>query len=295
MDDTKEVPGTVGARLREAREARGQSIEEIGRQTRVPVRHLGQIESGVLEGLPAAPYSAGFVKAYARAVGLDPTALSQEFRAEFDQAQRGAPRIAYEPYEPADPSRLPPRLLAVVALAIAILLVGGYAIWRSGVLTGEGPESRAQLAAGTSDTPPAPAAAPARRSPPAAAPVAASGPVVLTARDPVWVSISERAGGGKIFLGVIEKGQSYTVPPTAVDPVIRLGKAEALDVTVGGRPVPPLGPPAKTIADVSLKPDALLARSNGNPPPQSEAPPPATSAVAPPAAGTPPAFRTAGQ
>ena len=42
----------------------------------LPVRHLVQIEDGRLEGLPAAPYSAGFVKSYARAVGLDPVALS---------------------------------------------------------------------------------------------------------------------------------------------------------------------------------------------------------------------------
>ena len=50
-------PTTVGARLRAAREARGQSLDEIGKQTRVPVRHLVQIEDGRLEGLPAAPYS----------------------------------------------------------------------------------------------------------------------------------------------------------------------------------------------------------------------------------------------
>jgi len=114
-DGAAETPVAVGAQLRAAREQQGQSLEDIGRLTRVPVRHLVQIEEGRLEGLPAAPYSAGFVKAYARAVGLDPVVLSHDFREEFDNANRNTPRIAYAPYEPADPVRLPPRLLAIVA------------------------------------------------------------------------------------------------------------------------------------------------------------------------------------
>ncbi|WP_419827519.1 helix-turn-helix domain-containing protein [Sphingomonas sp.] len=258
MNQAMEVSGTVGSRLRAAREAQGRTIEEIGRQTRVPIRHLEQIEAGELAGLPAAPYSAGFVKAYARVVGLDPAALSQSFRAEFDRAQRGSPRVPYEPYEPADPIRLPPRLLAIVALVIAVLLVGGYSIWRSGVLSGEGPDARARLAAGVDGAPaPAPVAPAAKGG--VASPITGGGAVVLTARDPVWVSITER-GGAKIFLGVIDKGRSYTVPAGTTDPVIRLGKAEALAITVGGRPVAPLGPPATTLSNVSLKPQALLAR-----------------------------------
>src|ERR1700754_3418605 len=140
-------PTTVGARLRAAREARGQSLDEIGKQTRVPVRHLVQIEDGRLEGLPAAPYSAGFVKAYARAVDLDPVLLSQDFRSELAQVSHDTPRITYEPYEPADPVRLPPRLLAIVALAIAVVLAAGYGIWRSGMMTAEGATARADLAA----------------------------------------------------------------------------------------------------------------------------------------------------
>jgi transcriptional regulator with XRE-family HTH domain len=295
MDEAMEASGSVGSRLRAAREAQGRTIEEIGRQTRVPVRHLEQIEEGRLDGLPAAPYSAGFVKAYARVVGLDAVALSQDFRGEFDRVQRGSPRVQYEPYEPADPSRLPPRLLAIVALVIAVLLIGGYALWRSGVLSGEGPDARARLAAG-SDAVPAPS--PAAPAHPVAVPApVAGGPVVLTARDAVWVSITERAGG-KIFIGVIDKGKSYTVPATASDPVIRLGRAEGLDVTVGGKPVAPLGPPATTLSNVSLKSDALLARGGAAP---------ATAAAAPGAApvptidkpardpAMPPAFRAAGQ
>lgn len=290
-ETTAHATGGVGARLRTVREEQGLSLEDIGRQTRVPVRHLVQIEEGRLEGLPAAPYSAGFVKAYARAVGLDATVMSHEFRAEFDRAQAGVHRIAYEPYEPADPSRLPPKLLAIVALVIAVLLIGSYAIWRSGVLTGEGPDTRAQLAANGDPnvTTPAPVAG-APAAAPVAAPVPAGGAVVLTAVSPTWFKVSER-NGATLFTGTLDQGKTFPVPPTAVDPVIRTGKPEGLSVTVGGRPVAPLGEPAHMIANVSLKADALTAK----PIPAGAAPiAPPTTAPATVDPSAPAAFRGTG-
>jgi cytoskeletal protein RodZ len=287
------APTTVGGRLRAAREARGQSLDEIGRQTRVPVRHLVQIEEGRLEGLPAAPYSAGFVKSYARAVDLDPMELSQQFRAEFAAAAQASPRIAYEPYEPADPVRLPPRLLAFVALAIAILLVAGYGIWRSGILSGEGADERARLAAsgepmGTSGAPVTPAA-----NQPAKPVVPVGGAVRITATQDTWFEVNDKASGTRLYTGVLKQGQGWDVPPSAGDPVIKTGRPEGLTVTVGGQPVAPLGEPAHTISNVSLKAAALTARpapaASGVPtalPPQAVAAP--TNAATPPAASNDP-------
>ncbi len=306
MDETGErtatAPTTVGARLRAAREARGQTLEDIGRQTRIPVRLLVQIEDGRLEGMPAAPYSAGFVKSYARAVDLDPVALSQEFRTELARSSNDAPRIAYEPYEPADPVRLPPRLLAFVALAIAILLVVGYGIWRSGVLTGEGPDARARLAA-NGDSVGGTAGAPATGAAPAPPPAPVGGAVRLTAVKPVWFKVSER-GGATLFTGTLDQGKSWDVPPSAIDPVIRTGKPEGLAVTVGGQPVAPLGAPAEHVADVSLKPDALRAHIAATAPAPAPAPAPraaepahrlgAREATPPRDAATPPATETNG-
>jgi len=291
---------TVGVQLRAAREARGQTLDEIAQQTRIPARHLAQIEEGRLEGLPAATYSAGFVKAFARTVGLDPTVLSQQFRSELSHSPAATTRITYEPYEPADPTRLPPRLLAIVALLIAILLAAGYAVWRSGLISGEGTDAPAQLAAqGDGTAAPGNIAALSAGTPatpaPAPAPVATGGAVVLTAVQPVWFKVSERTGGATLFIGTLDQGKSFTVPATAADPVIRTGKPEALGVTVGGQPVAPLGKPAHVISNLSLKPDFLRTR----PAEATTAPPPARrtegaaasldeptpSAAVPPAAG----------
>ncbi len=59
------------AELRRARMARGLSLTEISRRTRIGVGHLRKIEEGDLKGLPPGFYARAFVRAYAQAVGVD--------------------------------------------------------------------------------------------------------------------------------------------------------------------------------------------------------------------------------
>jgi transcriptional regulator with XRE-family HTH domain len=60
-----------GYMLREARLKAGRSIEEIARRTKIPVGHLERLESGDSSSLPADVFVCGFLRAYAREVGLD--------------------------------------------------------------------------------------------------------------------------------------------------------------------------------------------------------------------------------
>src|SRR4029450_9456345 len=59
------------AELRKARMARGLSLTEISRRTRIGVGFLRKIDDGDPQGLPAGFYARAFVRAYAEAVGLD--------------------------------------------------------------------------------------------------------------------------------------------------------------------------------------------------------------------------------
>lgn len=70
----------VGARLREAREARGMTVEAVARVTRVPVASLQAIEVEDFASLPAPVFARGFVRAYAQAVGLDSGELLRSLR-----------------------------------------------------------------------------------------------------------------------------------------------------------------------------------------------------------------------
>ncbi|CAG1001166.1 hypothetical protein MYXO_03027 [Myxococcaceae bacterium] len=75
-----------GARLRKARVRRGLEIDEIASITKINPTYLRAIEDELVDQLPAAVYVRGFVKAFARCVGLDPVASAQSYMGRFDAA-----------------------------------------------------------------------------------------------------------------------------------------------------------------------------------------------------------------
>src|ERR1700722_14899564 len=72
----------IGAALAAARRSLGLSLEEISETTRVRVRHLEALESGEFDQLPSRPFTIGYVRAYAKALGLDADATAARFRTE---------------------------------------------------------------------------------------------------------------------------------------------------------------------------------------------------------------------
>jgi cytoskeleton protein RodZ len=286
MVDTVGVQGggsTVGERLRAAREAKGVSLQEVASQTRIPIRHLEHIEKGEWDALPAATYSVGFARSYATSVGLDPAEVGQELRQELGIArnQPASPAAAY--YEPADPARVPPRWIAVVAGILIVVLVAGYLIWRNQAV-GDGP-LEPQLVETEAQPQPQPQS---QAAPAAAAP--AAGPVVLTAVEDVWLRVYEANGGPALFQGTLKAGERYEVPASATAPQIRTGRPQALRVTVGPTVIPPLGAPERTISNVSLKAADLVARGQGQAAPTGGQAPAAAAApgTAAPVAGATP-------
>jgi transcriptional regulator with XRE-family HTH domain len=252
----------VGDRLRSAREAKGLSLDDVAAMTRVPTRHLEHIDNGAWDSLPAITYSLGFARAYAKAVGLSPSEIGTQLRAQLGSTPISSAATSY--YEPADPARVPPRSLAMVAGLIALLLVAGYLVWRSNAVGEVDPLAEA-AAVDTPivEQPVAPAARPGGPRPVAGA---ANGPVVLTATDEVWLRVYDGQGGPALFQNSLKPGERFEVPSSAARPMIRTGRPNALRVTVGNREIPPLGPPEKTIGNVSLLPADLLARVQGTQP-----------------------------
>jgi len=115
----------VGTRLREARAQRGLSLEDVAMATKVPKASLANLEIGRYDLLPAPVFIRGFIRSYARAVGLDPNpvvrayenrtlpappAPGTEVRLSAAAARIGAVgrRLGYGPAdEPQEPSRYP--------------------------------------------------------------------------------------------------------------------------------------------------------------------------------------------
>jgi len=255
MDDEQiETSGlTVGERLRAAREEKKLSLEDIAAQTRIPQRHLEAIETADWEKLPAPTYTVGFAKSYASSVGLDRTEIGDQLRAEMGGQRTAA--TAMEVFEPADPARTMPKwlVLGAIVAVIAVILLLSWLNDRS--LSDNGQQQQASAPAAA---PPAAPQAAAPTAQPAAGP--AQGPVVLTATEPVWVSIKD--GTTSLKQGLLQPGETYQVPATAGVPTMTVGKPEALKVTVGSAPAPQVGPPGKVASKVSLRPADLMAGGN---------------------------------
>lgn len=274
----------TGALLATAREAAGIDLVDLARDSRIPLRHLKAIEADSHASLPALPYTIGFVKSFAKAVGLDPEAVATQFRSETS-------KLAHVPsvpsLEPLDERRLPSRGLVGTSIAIIVLIIGGLSAWGAGLFDPAPPS--APVVAETPTPAPAPetigpaadvgvaAVAAPVGAPVAGAPVAvpvapvATGPVVLTANEDVWIKIYDKATRTSAKIGILKAGESYAVPIDPSDLQLWTGKAGALTVTVNGKPIPPLGGPVQTIRDVSLSAADLLARTT----------PPAAAPVAP--------------
>lgn len=68
-----------GARLRDERERRGSTLEEISASTKISVRFLRALEEENFEQLPGGIFNKGFVRAYARHLGLDEEQLITDY------------------------------------------------------------------------------------------------------------------------------------------------------------------------------------------------------------------------
>jgi cytoskeleton protein RodZ len=70
---------TLGEKLRQAREERGISISEVAEQTRISPHYLDSIENDDYRTLPGGIFNKGFVKSYAKYVGLDENEALQDY------------------------------------------------------------------------------------------------------------------------------------------------------------------------------------------------------------------------
>jgi len=67
----------LGELLRSARARRGFALQQVSNETKIPQRYLEALEQDRLEALPGGFYGRAHVRAYARAVQLDPGLLAQ--------------------------------------------------------------------------------------------------------------------------------------------------------------------------------------------------------------------------
>lgn len=256
----------VAAQLRAAREAKGLTLEQLAAETRIPRRHLETIEAGDFAALPARTYAVGFSKTYARAVGLNEEDVVAGVRAELNVVDT-EPRHRPSGFEPGDPARIPSRRLAwIVGAGLLLLVAGSYAFMRTMFApAAELPSLVEQEEAAAAEA--AAAAAAASETPAPGAAATPSGPVVFTAREEgIWVKFYD-ASGSQLMQKQMALGETYTIPADANGPQIWTGRPDALDITIGGQPVPRLSDRERIIRDIPVTADSLLSRVHPTPTP----------------------------
>ncbi|HEX8266235.1 MAG TPA: helix-turn-helix domain-containing protein [Pyrinomonadaceae bacterium] len=119
---------TLGEKLREAREAHGYTLREVADNTRISVRHLEAIEADDYRPLPGGVFNKGFIKAFARYVGVDENEALSDYIRQVNQQGSTADDEApitrrHEVFVGDEPRR--PFLTVVLALIILGLLTWG--------------------------------------------------------------------------------------------------------------------------------------------------------------------------
>ena len=162
-----------GENLRREREMRGVSLEEISSATKISIRFFQCIENEEFSKLPGGIFSRSFIRSYARYLGLDEERVLAEYQ------------LAAQPKQDVDLHRMmgsraaPPRewsrasLLAL--LVAAVMLSGGYFLFRYSRRSAEMPVSQPSQSQG-SVAPAQPAPGTSEAAPPALSPVSTSNP-----------------------------------------------------------------------------------------------------------------------
>lgn len=108
---------SIGRYLKGMREARGMSVEEIARATRIPISSIERVEGDHFDDLPGEVFVRGFLRAYARAV----QAPVDEVLARYTSSRRVA---AVTPLPLSTPEgRRPSGRRVGVAIAFVLLLI----------------------------------------------------------------------------------------------------------------------------------------------------------------------------
>jgi len=277
---------SVAQTLRMAREATGQSVQEIADILKIRRLYLQAVEDSDWPNLPELVYAQGFVRSYAAYLGLDGAATALQFKREF----RGGPRRPeLDMPQPIDDNQTP-SFKIIGGVIIGLFLI--YILWATGhprqkpetvppaPLEATVPETQVQptptaaapvvstfpTTAQVSTTTtarsavPAPAATqPATTPHPPQTGIAYGAPtatrVTITAVQDSWLQV-RAADGQVVFSRVMRPGDYYRVPSDA-GLTLTTGNLSGLNFDIDSQNITPSGAPGTVLRNVPLTPENL--------------------------------------
>lgn len=245
----------IGSTLRDARERRGLSLTQLASTTKIPLTHLEAIEANVFELVPPGIFVRGFLRAYAREVGLDPRQIIDQFAAEHGNEM--PPPVEMPASLAAQDERQPARSIdadlsgsgsawssLAVVIALIVAVVGIHRFNSAETSTATTQADVPAVLAGV-DSSPARAGRPVGTSGEAVREVAiaaqtgvVTGRFQIHAQGPCWVEAV--VDGRKLVYRLMQPGERASIDPEH-ELVLRVGDPAAVTYFVDGAPGEPLG------------------------------------------------------
>jgi cytoskeleton protein RodZ len=228
--------------LRLARERLGLSLRDVADRTKIRTTILGAIENNDVDHLPPPIFTRGFVKAYAREVGLDPQAFSETLATPQPRAAATSDVRAIESAfeDRSERYNLSERETSSGVTA-ALIIVAGLLF----ILTDpwEPSDNTAAIPAGaTTDGTATHGAVATTGATRPTVPSLARPPnmrIDLAPRGPCWIEAT--ADGERVIYRLLNAGDRYAIEGYE-DLVLKVGDPSALVFSINGAKGRPLGP-----------------------------------------------------
>ena len=226
----------LGARLLARRESYGLSVSDVSQLTNIIPEYITAIEALDQEALPAIGYTLGYVRTYAKALGMDGDVAVLDYKSDVAMTKiplRDAPHVIFRRQ-----LRLPRGFVSAVTVASAALLIG---VWY-------GTQSEA-IATPT----PVIDIAPQYTALQPAEPEMTQGLYTLRATSPTWIQIRDAQGAvatSRIFV----TGETWQ-GPTEGGFSVSVRDAGAVDFYDGAKLIGVLGAKGEPVQDLTLSID----------------------------------------
>ena len=124
-----------GTQLKEARESRGLSLQQVAASTKISVSVLEALERGDFPRLPGGIFSRAFVRSYATEVGANADVVVAQFVAELEAAAPAAteavrPDVTEDDIAFLERQRRASLFLRVALIVLALALIGSFIAWQ---------------------------------------------------------------------------------------------------------------------------------------------------------------------
>ncbi|MQT24678.1 DUF4115 domain-containing protein [Pseudomonas helleri] len=116
-----------GETLRQARENNGWTLAEVAKKLNLTASSLSNLEAGAFDKLPGHTFARGYIRAYAKLLGMDQAALVHEFDLYTGTDANGSNVHSLGRIE--EPVRISHTILRIVSLLLLIAVIGGGFIW----------------------------------------------------------------------------------------------------------------------------------------------------------------------